>query len=262
MKTKRINVFIIMIAVAFMMVLCGCHILEIRPSTEEEVDEAKEQGIISDDATTDDTVTVTYEVTDEEISEIPITEEYFPDEVFRQYIKDEIDTDDNEILSENEIKKTISISIVGPNKMGADEYPGLTDLSGIEYFTYITGLSIHNEPIDYIDVSNNTNLCSLVIGECNIKTIDISNNKVLIDAINCAGDAAIVESWNRIEAPYYETAVRYLTNKIDDDSDGATIIFGYDYGTEIITGDYSITVPLEDRRKYDDCSFYGGAVGQ
>ena len=230
MKIRRVNTFIIMIFIALMTTLCGCRILEIRPSTEEEVEEAKEQGVLSDDATTDDTVTVTCEVTDEEILEIPITEEFFPDSVFRQYVSDTFDLDNNDVLSKEERIKPIQII---PE---AEKYSGLMSLQGIEYFPNAFSIYLKSQPICELDISNNPNITSLIIEKCNIQTIDISSNQALIDSINLCDFG---QKWEDFEG----------VSKLDyckESNNQMVIVVSLDQNIELITGNKALTPYMYD----------------
>ena len=65
-------------------------------------------------------------------SNVPINETTFPDENFRNYVLEKIDTNDNEVLDATEISGTKVIDCYSES---------IADLKGIEYFNALTGLN-------------------------------------------------------------------------------------------------------------------------
>jgi len=116
-----------------------------------------------------ETVTGEYTIEAKENISIEINEENFPDEIFREYVKENFDTDGNGALSAEEIN-TISIDV-------SDR--GISDLKGIEYFTSLTYLNCCNNYLTSLDVSNNTALTSLYYNDNNLTSLDVSNNTAL-----------------------------------------------------------------------------------
>lgn len=125
----------------------------------------------------------------------------FPDKTFRNYILDNIDTNDNKILDQSEIDSTTSISISNNE---------LRNVEGIQYFKSLTSLSIESDAIrnmfyidnstslktlklsgkymNHIDVRKMADLESLtIIGSESIEGININENKNLkqISIHNC-----------------------------------------------------------------------------
>ncbi|MGX8850725.1 leucine-rich repeat domain-containing protein [Amedibacillus sp. YH-ame10] len=95
----------------------------------------------------------------------------FPDSVFRDYVKNVVDTDKNYSLSQAEINAATT--------MAFDE-GGINDFKGIEYFTALTDLSIKTVPfLKSIDLSQNTALTSLKIVQSDINNLDLSANTAL-----------------------------------------------------------------------------------
>lgn len=91
-------------------------------------------------------------------AEVCLTEQNFPDRVFRNYISREIDKDKNGVLSEEEILQTTRIVIKG-DKRSEDNI--VKDYQGIGYFTELEELRIkavvrgeyEDSSGDYIDIS-------------------------------------------------------------------------------------------------------------
>ena len=104
------------------------------------------------------------------VSEAPA----FPDEVFRQYVYKNFDTDWNGVLSRREAMAVTRISL---------DYDCQT-LSGIGYFQNLYSLSCSNNLLRELDLSNNLSLSDLNCYSNRITTIDVSNNAYLF-ALNC-----------------------------------------------------------------------------
>lgn len=80
---------------------------------------------------------------------IPIDEEHFPDSNFRNYLKNNVDTDGSGELSESEIQSVTSIKLY---------MRFVENLKGIEYFTNLTELNCHSNYLVALDLSKNTKL--------------------------------------------------------------------------------------------------------
>mgnify|MGYP002626637085 CR=1 FL=1 len=98
---------------------------------------------------------------------IPIDEAHFPDAVFREYIKQNIDKNKNEYLSDDEIHATAIILVYTS---------GIKSLKGIEYFTELTRLGAAQNEITEIDLSQNTKLEQLGLNTNRLTSIDLSHN--------------------------------------------------------------------------------------
>ena len=107
--------------------------------------------------------------------EIPIDEEHFPDENFRNFIatgqdyetKVSIDTDGNGSLSENELAAAKNFNV---------NFLDIADLTGIEYFTGLRELWASANQLTSLDVSNNTELKWLGCSQNQLTSLDLSNN--------------------------------------------------------------------------------------
>ncbi len=89
----------------------------------------------------------------------------FPDEVFRNYVMTNFDTDEDGILSADEIDAVETISVYDM---------GISDLSGVEYFTKATTLSCEYNNLTSLDVSALTELTFLQCSYNKLKSLDVS----------------------------------------------------------------------------------------
>ena len=96
----------------------------------------------------------------------------FPDSTFRTYVSDNIDTDGNEVLSEEEIALIKDLS-------GVKFMNGIYSVKGIEYFTSLEKLDCSGTGITSLDVSANTSLSELVCDNTQISSLDLINNTKL-----------------------------------------------------------------------------------
>lgn len=94
----------------------------------------------------------------------------FPDDVFNEYVRNNLDTDKSGFLSEDEIKAAKEIKVT---------YLGINSLKGIEYFTDLTNLYCHNNEISSLDLSHNTALKVLGCGANKLSSLDLSHNPAL-----------------------------------------------------------------------------------
>ncbi len=101
---------------------------------------------------------------------LPVTAEHFPDENFRKYILENIDTDENGQLSEAEIAQTVKIELYNN---------GVEDLTGIEYFTELIHLAVSYDPVKKVDLSKNTKLQLLGFDYNELTELDVSKNTAL-----------------------------------------------------------------------------------
>lgn len=108
----------------------------------------------------------------------------FPDPVFQQYVKDNIDTADTTSgqkdgrLSKAERDAVTGISIDNQN---------CTDLTGIAYFTNLTTLSCKQNRLNELDLKDNVNLTELDCSYNHLKTLDVSKNAKL-RILECSDD--------------------------------------------------------------------------
>ncbi len=113
-------------------------------------------------------------------NEIEINSKNFPDDIFREYVSEKFDRNNDGKLSAEELK--------------ADKYKGLVinvsgmkikDLSGIELFAELTELDCTDTLITELDISKNTKLRTLICGRCGITGLDVTNNP-LLETLECS----------------------------------------------------------------------------
>ena len=115
---------------------------------------------------------------------VEINDTNFPDPVFLQYVKDNIDTADTTSgqkdgrLSKAERDAVTTISIDNQN---------CTDLTGIAYFANLTTLSCKQNRLNELDLKYNVNLTELDCSYNHLTTLDVSNNAKL-RILECSND--------------------------------------------------------------------------
>ena len=115
---------------------------------------------------------------------VEINDTNFPDPVFQQYVKDNIDTADTTSgqkdgrLSKAERDAVTTISIDNQN---------CTDLTGIAYFTNLKTLSCKQNRLNELDLKDNVNLTELDCSYNQLTTLDVSKNAKL-RILECSND--------------------------------------------------------------------------
>ena len=128
-----------------------------------------------------------------------IDSQNFPDEVFRNYVSENCDTDKDGYLSSTEIADVTVISV-----SGSAEKPGvITSLKGVEYFTELTELNCSYNQLTSLDLSKNTNLTYLACWNNRLTVLDVSNASAL-QALYCYNNQ--LTSLNLAD----NTALKYL----------------------------------------------------
>lgn len=102
---------------------------------------------------------------------VPINQHTFPDEIFRQYVIDNISKGDF-ILTEEEIKETVNMDLSSSQ---------IVQLKGIEYFKYLTELNCADNNLESLDVSKNLWLTSLDCQNNCLSNLDVSENPQLAE---------------------------------------------------------------------------------
>ena len=102
--------------------------------------------------------------------EWPITEDAFPDPVFRAYVFDNFDVDKDGKISEEEALnvKTIDVS---------DR--GIKSLTGLEYFPKLRELYCGDNQLTSLDVTKNPELSYLCCEDNQLTSLDVTNNPEL-----------------------------------------------------------------------------------
>jgi len=102
---------------------------------------------------------------------VAINQTNFPDTVFRNIVNG-FDTDGNGYLSDAEIAAVTKITCNGK---------GISDLTGIGYFTAVTWLACDKNQLTSLDVSKNTALAMLICDQNQLTSLDLSKNTTLAD---------------------------------------------------------------------------------
>ena len=107
-------------------------------------------------------------------ADVEITDTYFPDEYFRNYIKSNFDGNGNNVLEDSEISavRTMELSSYSISTR-------IATLKGIEYFTALTALYCNGNQLTSLDVSKNTALTLLYCDNNQLTTLDVSKNTAL-----------------------------------------------------------------------------------
>ena len=101
---------------------------------------------------------------------VKVDEVNFPDNVFRAYVTKNYDKDGSGYLSDSEIGEVKSIGL---------RAEGISDLTGIEYFTALENIDCSMNELKSIDVSKNTALKALHCTGCRLTELDVSKNTAL-----------------------------------------------------------------------------------
>ncbi len=88
----------------------------------------------------------------EAAGDVAINEENFPDAIFREYVSENFDIDQNGSLSDTEIDNIDKINIFGYK---------ISSLQGINFFTALKTLECSCNKLSTLDVSKNTALNTL-----------------------------------------------------------------------------------------------------
>ena len=81
---------------------------------------------------------------------IPITEEYFPDESFRNYLKSQDFGRDDNFIDAEELENIKEIDVSNVHNVG---YERITTRAGIEYFYLLESLDCSEQSLSALDIS-------------------------------------------------------------------------------------------------------------
>ena len=107
----------------------------------------------------------------DENGNLKISEINFPDATFRTYVKDNFDTNSDDVLTDAEIAEVTSISVNSSD---------IKTLEGIDFFTALTYLDCYFNQLTSLDVTKNTALKSLICFSNQLTSLDVSKNTELI----------------------------------------------------------------------------------
>ncbi len=127
------------------------------------------------------------------IGSVEVNEANFPDDVFREYVLTNFDTDGDGYLSKAELEAVTKIDVCG----SSDADGGITSLGGIEKFVNLQVLDCsYNSGITSLDVSNITALKKLKCGHTQISALDVSKNTSLTSLYCTSTNIAYVDTSN------------------------------------------------------------------
>lgn len=101
---------------------------------------------------------------------VEINDTNFPDQAFRKYVEDNIDTEKDDKLSQAERDAVTKINIDNQN---------CTDLTGIAYFANLTTLSCQHNGLKELNLKDNESLTKLYCSYNQLTTLDVSKNAKL-----------------------------------------------------------------------------------
>ena len=104
------------------------------------------------------------------LCDIPINKTFFPDEIFRKYIKDNFDTVNDGKLSRTEIQQ---VGVIRVN------YKGISSLKGVEFFAALENLYCCNNNLATLDLRRNASLEYVYCPWSNITSLNVSRNTAL-----------------------------------------------------------------------------------
>ena len=101
---------------------------------------------------------------------VAIDDTNFPDNDFREYVRNNFDKDKDDVLSDGEIAAVTIISVTNPST---------TSLKGIEYFTNLESLRAGGLNLTTLDLSKNTELTFIDCSNTKLTSLDTSHNEKL-----------------------------------------------------------------------------------
>ena len=120
---------------------------------------------------------------EENLTEVPVDEAHFPDAIFRDYVAFYFDNNNDGVLSKSEIKGAVIVDIAGD-----DGYNLLSSVKGIEYLTYLKGITCKSTNLTGLDLSKNTDLYNLDLPDNSLTDLDVSKNTKL-EMLDCSGNS-------------------------------------------------------------------------
>ena len=105
---------------------------------------------------------------------VRITEERFPDPVFRAYVKANIDTTPDDILEESELDAAVAVSISDP---------ACTSLQGVEFLYNLQSLDCSGCSIESLALSANEKLSTLIANGNKLTSLMLAYNSELVAKI-------------------------------------------------------------------------------
>ena len=118
---------------------------------------------------------------------VKIDEESFPDSVFRNYIRDEKDTDGNGLLSPEEIEAVTFLEV-----NGYDLEEPISSLKGIEIFENLQSLSCNSNNLTELNLEKNQHLTTLYCLDNQLTSLHLDGNTSL-ETVVCTGNQKTVQ---------------------------------------------------------------------
>lgn len=170
-----------------------------------------------------------------ETDRIAINEDNFPDANFRAYVSEDIDDDNDDFLSGEEIAAVKGIYLVNKN---------ISNLKGIEFFTELTILKCYRNQLTTLDISKNTELTTLDCSENRLTALDISKNTKLKTLICSQNQMTALDVSKNIELTDFHCYANRLTAL--DVSQNAKLKRLYCHNNQLTALDVSQNTELEN----------------
>ncbi|MBC2578140.1 hypothetical protein HLB30_06345 [Peptostreptococcus russellii] len=126
----------------------------------------------------DPAISKEYIISDEDrkagIEDVSIDDKNFPDENFRKVVKEEFDSNKNDVLDKDEIINARKIDLIE-----SDNGTEVKSVEGIEKLSFLEDASLGYSEISEIDISKNLNLRRLSLASTKVSNLDTSNNQLL-----------------------------------------------------------------------------------
>lgn len=124
---------------------------------------------------------------------VAINIENFPDAIFREYVRNSFDTDNDGSLSEQEIQQISSISV---------REMSIETLEGIAFFSSLTKIYCGKNRIQSLDVSRNEALTVLECNDNQLVGLNVSNN-LSLSRLSCGDNSIATLDLSKNEALTY-----------------------------------------------------------
>ncbi len=167
------------------------------------------------------------EVTFTLLTYVDINEANFPDENFREFVK-QYDTNNNQKLSASELSAVTSMDCSDKS---------IADLTGIEYFTSLKKLYCYSNALTSLDLSNNTELTDFN-GSNNVYTITPVNGKYDLSKLPGNFDVSKASNWKGAKV---ENGILIIDKNADK------VTYTYDCGNGK-TGEFTLLIAKSDSK--------------
>lgn len=117
-------------------------------------------------------------------ADVVVNEANFPDEVFRWHVSRNFDTNQDGVLTEEEITSVTEINVNSRTDLGGKLHNGISSLKGIEYFTALEVLKCSYNKLTELDLSRNTAIKTLQCNRNSLTELDLTGNPNLV-SLNC-----------------------------------------------------------------------------